>query len=109
MIKLEKSNPPAFLTPEIVAELTQVYIESVEAKNNGKVKAEKAVWRDADGQIQAALLEESYSKCVYCEAKVNTASARICVEHFLPKSQFQELVITWSNLLSACDRCNELC
>ncbi len=94
MIKLEKKPSPAFLTPEKVTELTQVYKET-----------QKAVWRE-DDSIKQTLLEESNNKCVYCECLVENGGAGLEVEHFLPKSTFPDLVVTWSNLLSSCRRCN---
>ena len=68
--------------------------------------------------VQNALREMSYSKCCYCESKVE-GSGYFHVEHFRPKGAVRQgpgapneypgyywLVYFWGNLLLACPRCN---
>ncbi len=75
MIKLEKHNPPKFLTSDKIQELTDLFIESQ------KAGSEKSVWRDENGEIKEALLSESNNKCAYCECSVERAGANVEVEH----------------------------
>lgn len=93
MIKLTRFDPPDKLTPGLVSELT---IEFQTSK--------KDVWRRED--IKKALLEMSHGKCCYCEIYVKEKSTFMQVEHFLPKSKYPKHVVTWSNLLPSCQRCN---
>ena len=56
-------------------------------------------------EIKAALREETYDKCVYCESKVghNTPGD---VEHMVPSSVSREQHYDWQNLTIACTECN---
>ena len=61
--------------------------------------------RYAHREIRSALDVETYSKCAYCEGRINHV-AYIHIEHKLPKSKYPALVCTWENLTIACPRCN---
>lgn len=93
MIKLERGNKPSYLTDAKVQELTQEY------KTSGK-----SVWNK--DQIKTPLSESSSNKCAYCETDLNSPSIYMEVEHFLPKSKHEDLVVSWNNLLPSCKRCN---
>lgn len=93
MIKLSRAEPPLYLTLEKVAELTSDFR-----------RLGKPVWNHAD--IRQALLESSYGKCAYCEAKIGDESKYLEVEHFEDKVRSPGKVVDWSNLLPACKRCN---
>lgn len=60
-------------------------------------------WRHPE--IREALRVETLAKCAYCEAVVDDVSFPH-VEHIRPKSKFPELAHDWSNLTTACERCN---
>lgn len=60
-------------------------------------------WRHPE--IKDALKRETSAKCAYCEGFVEDVSFPH-VEHIRPKSKFPELAHEWSNLTTACERCN---
>ncbi|MGR7949779.1 HNH endonuclease [Alcaligenes sp. RM2] len=94
MIKLERpTEAPACIDGDTGAALLAEY------KTH-----KKAVWRiDA---LKDALLATSHNKCAYCETPLGEGTAYIEVEHFCHKDAYEDLVISWSNLLPSCRRCN---
>jgi len=93
MIKLQRSQPPAYLTPEKIIELT----------NDFKTKG-KSVWNI--GYIKAPLLLSSNGKCAYCECSIKSESNYMEVEHFEDKKNNPDKVVLWENLLPSCKKCN---
>lgn len=93
MIKLERDFTPLCLTPKEVYRLTS------EFKNTGK-----NVWNIES--LKLALLQTSHNKCAYCECNLSSESKYVEVEHFLNKDRYPAEVLTWSNLLPSCKRCN---
>lgn len=93
MIKLNHVSPPAALTPALVAQLTQAFINT-----------DKTVWKG--NGIEEALLAMSDNKCCYCECCIDEESKYLEVEHFQHKDKYKSLVLAWSNLLPSCKRCN---
>lgn len=57
-------------------------------------------------EIKAALVKMFHGKCAYCESKITLVTYG-AIEHFFPKSLFIDLTFAWSNLLLACDVCND--
>ena len=55
--------------------------------------------------VKAALIAETFWKCVYCESRVghNTPGD---IEHKVPTSKNEALHFEWSNLTVACTECN---
>ena len=94
MIQLTIPNKPAELTKEWQDAQTQIY------KNDNN----KSVW--SVQFIKTALLEMTHGKCCYCECPVTEESNYMEVEHFHPKSIYEDEVLEWSNLFAACKRCN---
>lgn len=64
----------------------------------------RAVWRIEE--LKAALLATSHNKCAYCETPLGEGAAYIEVEHFRHKDAYEDLAISWGNLLPSCRRCN---
>ncbi|WP_404374108.1 HNH endonuclease [Sphingomonas sp. MMS24-J45] len=64
----------------------------------------KSVWNR--NSIKKPLLAYSNNKCAYCEQNISSTSNYMEVEHFLPKKPHSNLVLSWTNLLPACKRCN---
>lgn len=93
MIKINKLNCPNELTFERQKELTFKYLKDGEY-----------VWKQP--YIENALLKSSFTKCVYCECKLNVESKYMEVEHFHDKSHYPFEVINWENLFPSCKRCN---
>ena len=93
MIKLNPVPQPVALTPALVAQLTQEFI------NTGKT-----VWKG--NGIEEALLAMSDNKCCYCECCIDEESKYLEVEHFHHKNKYKQQVLLWSNLLPSCKRCN---
>ena len=56
-------------------------------------------------EIVDALKIECNHKCMYCEGFIDDV-AYAAVEHIRPKSTHPELVLEWTNLGIACQRCN---
>jgi uncharacterized protein (TIGR02646 family) len=54
--------------------------------------------------IRNALLNESLSKCVYCETKINASNS--VIEHFYPRKKFNSKLFEWDNLFISCENCN---
>lgn len=96
MIKLEKGNPPSFLTDAKKRELTDLFLQD----------EKRRVWAHDD--IRIALLEEGFGKCAYCETSVDIGASTLHVDHYKPKNKdaYPELVVDWDNLIPACQRCN---
>ncbi|KAA6341143.1 hypothetical protein EZS27_011029 [termite gut metagenome] len=93
MIKLELPTKPEELTDEVEKQLIAKY------------KADKTpVWRKE--YIKKPLLEMSHDKCAFSEQKLNSQSAYMEVEHFKPKSLYEDEVVRWGNLLPICKKCN---
>ncbi len=93
MIKLQAIAKPLQLTDEKVKQLTAEYKQS-----------EKAVWKKT--YITHTLLLMSFDKCCFCETKLSEESKYLEVEHFHPKSLYPDEVVSWTNLLPICKRCN---
>ncbi|MBK6959557.1 MAG: HNH endonuclease [Nitrosomonas sp.] len=93
MIKLNRSEAPAYLSDDKIVELTN------EFKINGV-----CVWNIH--HIKEPLLASSYGKCAYCECPLTTQSNYMEVEHFEDKSNNPNKVILWENLLPSCKKCN---
>lgn len=82
MRKIELAEKPVELTQEEETRLVNIY------KRTGE-----AVWRKP--YITAALLQMTYSKCAYSEAKLQEGGAYMEVDHFHPKSLYPEEVVKW--------------
>lgn len=54
--------------------------------------------------IRNALLNESFSKCVYCETKIYASNS--VIEHFYPRAKYKEKLFEWDNLFISCENCN---
>lgn len=93
MIKINKVPCPSKLTPEKQKSLTERFL-----------KDKYTVWKQP--YIEAALLESSHEKCVYCECRLNVESKYMEVEHFHDKKTYPLEVVSWENLLPSCKRCN---
>ncbi len=93
MIRVYRCAAPADLTSEKQRELVAKFKES-----NAKVWNRKF--------IRSTLLAMSHSKCCYCETDISVESKYMEVEHFRFKEDFPDDVVTWSNLLPSCKRCN---
>ena len=93
MIKLTRTDAPVELTQEFVRIKTAYF----------KVTKE-SVWRE--DFIKKALLNFSNNKCCYCETEITIGSQYLQVEHFHDKGSYPDEVLSWSNLLPSCQRCN---
>ncbi|WP_294326149.1 hypothetical protein [uncultured Sphingomonas sp.] len=93
MIRLKRAERPAVLDQKTVNFLTEKF------KKDGS-----SVWRI--DEIRQILLESSFGKCAFCEARLDEESKYVEVEHFRNKNDFPDEVVSWNNLLPACKRCN---
>lgn len=93
MIRLERPTCPAELTPSVQAALTAEFKSS-----------NASVWNQR--YIKDTLMAMSRQKCCFCECKLGEESKYIEVEHFHHKALYPDEVVTWTNLLPACRRCN---
>jgi hypothetical protein len=95
MIRLSPVARPVELTDDLIQKLTHAFIANPKKQR---------VWDKL--YIKKALLEMSNDKCCYCECKVTEESKYLEVEHFRYKHKYKNEVLTWSNLLPSCKRCN---
>jgi uncharacterized protein (TIGR02646 family) len=93
MIQLTAISKPTELTEELQKELTELY-----------KKTAKSVWKRKF--IEKALLKMSFDKCCYCECNVMEESKHMEIDHFYPKSLYDDEVVKWENLLPSCKSCN---
>lgn len=98
MRRLTKSVKPPFLKSREL-ELASAYMNAV---NGGGSPGRP--W--AHPEIKEALRAETLSKCAYCESYIEHISFAH-VEHILPRKYRPELVVEWTNLTLACERCNK--
>lgn len=94
MIRLTRTNPPAAMTDDWVADRTAKFI------NNRKLR----VWDETF--LKDALLAMSANKCAYSEIRLQEEGKIMEVEHFLPKSTYPDQVLQWPNLLPSSRHCN---
>ncbi len=93
MIRLIRSAKPIELTPQLQADLTAEYKTT-----------KKSVWNI--DFLKDALRSYSSEKCCYCEANINEESKYLEVEHFHPKTPYEDEIMEWENLLPSCKKCN---
>ena len=96
MRRIPKLTPPAILVDN--AETWTDRILSEDASKTDKLR-----YRHQD--IKARLLEETSSKCTYCESKIGH-NCPGDIEHKVPKASHPELAFVWENLTVACSECN---
>jgi uncharacterized protein (TIGR02646 family) len=123
MIRIEKpSRPPEVLESRGLAaglHLQEAFEADIEAYRAGLAhfSFDRTVY--ADDSVKQALERAQYGKCAFCEAKIRHV-AYGDVEHFRPKAGFRQLpdgplerpgyfwlAYSWSNLLLACQLCNQ--
>ena len=97
MRRLRKDSTPPILAAE-GPEWTAKFTAEQEA---GQTKF--TPWRHSG--IVAALTQETFGKCAYCESVISDVAAPH-VEHIRPKSRRPDLVVDWQNLTLACPACN---
>ena len=56
--------------------------------------------------VVATLWQMQHGKCCYCEQTVPDEAHGKEVEHYYPRSDYEELTNDWKNLLLACPHCN---
>lgn len=103
MRKLKKLPKPQVLVDN-AATWTKEYCACLSA---GQTPSQQIATRYKDPTIKAALEEETYGKCVYCESKIKHISYGD-IEHILPKNKDArpDLYVEWDNLTLACEQCN---
>lgn len=94
MIQLYRTSPPEEMTEKWVQEQT----------NRFKLNKDLAVWNVPF--LKKALLELSHTKCAYSEIRLQEEGKSMEVEHFLPKSEYEDKVLEWDNLLPSSRHCN---
>lgn len=94
MIRLTRTDPPAEMTAEWIAEQTAKFIANTELR----------VW--SVDFLKKALLDMSRYKCAYSEIRLQQEGKIMEVEHFLPKSSYPNQVLDWDNLLPSSRHCN---
>jgi len=93
-------NLPKGLPPQVLTECKESW-ERTLAEN----QTEHNKNRYRHHEIKAALLEETYHKCVYCESKVGH-NCPGDIEHKIPKARRLDLIFDWNNMTIACNECN---
>ena len=100
MIKLTKKTAPDILLINATI-WTLEYLTAI--KNNSVTDTIQQRYSHED--IKKTLIEETNSKCAYCESKVTDVSPGD-IEHILPKKERPDLYVDWDNLTFACEICN---
>lgn len=100
MIRLSKGDKP-----QILVDNENQWNADYVALRLADLKDPAIEGRHRHPQIKAAVITESFDKCIYCEEKLSSAQFGD-VEHILPKKTYPHLYVTWENLGLACDRCN---
>lgn len=99
MIKINRSPKP-----KILQEKESEWLNNLKnASNEGEKK--KAQKKYGNRKVKNALMKMFHGKCAYCESKINHIDYGD-IEHYRPKSKFEDLTFEWSNLLLACSICN---
>jgi uncharacterized protein (TIGR02646 family) len=116
------AKPPAILQSRGKAErqkLCHQFDSAPDDYKNGKKKLSFKARIYGHSSVKQALQNAQHDKCAFCESKA-TAAAYGDVEHFRPKAGFQQgpkealqspgyywLAYEWTNLLFACQICNQ--
>jgi len=103
MIKVKKGPKPQILVKN-GSKWNKEYCKAVkeyEKTKNGKKPSAKY----NKPTIKQGVMDESHDKCVFCESQVSHVYYGD-IEHFRPKSKYCRYAHTWSNLLYACNKCN---
>ena len=72
-----------------------------------KKQIDNAINKYNHPEIKAALEGMFSCKCAYCESKVSVVAYGE-IEHFRPKSIYEDLTFDWYNLLYSCTICNSI-
>ena len=96
MRKLNKLGIPEIL--KLSHDTWLLEFKSEPSNNNKKYKYRHP-------KIKQTLLEETGSKCIYCESKIGSTSPGD-IEHKVPSSKNIDLHFKWENLTIACNECN---
>lgn len=101
MIKLSKGEQP-----EVLVKKAKKWTAVVQEKLDAGLQPNSTDKRRYNHpNIKAALLDETHSKCAYCESKFGHVTFGD-IEHVVPKSIDPKRWFDWSNLTIACDVCN---
>ena len=65
----------------------------------------EALKDDNRKKVMALLTKEQGGLCAICERRADKIG--MTIEHFLPKSFFPDLQLSYSNLYACCNKCNE--
>lgn len=103
MIKLHKTKqaPASLSSQECKDTLEAIRIkrsngEAVTAKDYGTLYGKE--------DVRQQLMEDQHKKCAYCEKSIEDEQRH--VDHYRPKSLYNDLAFTWDNLVGACWKCN---
>ena len=92
---------PKLTPPDVLVEKAESWTEKILSAD--VTDTDKLRYRHPE--IKARLLEETSSKCAYCESKIGH-NCPGDIEHKIPKASHPELSFHWPNLTIACTECN---
>jgi len=103
MIKLTKGTEPTVLATNKTKWTSQLRL----LQNANQDVPKDLATKYNQSEVKDALRAESYSKCMYCESKVEHISD-LHIEHIKPKAKnrFPDLTFEYDNLGLACGVCN---
>lgn len=78
--------------------------KKLEEKNYDKTEVSWFLTKLRKTNIPKILMEETQSKCAYCETKITLQNYSL--EMFYPRSKFKEKAYEWINLFICCSNCN---
>ena len=99
MIKVERTEEP-----EILRNNKEEWLNQLRCATS-KSEKERISKKYRHSQIKQALIDMLNDKCAYCESKI-THIEYGHIEHFRPKSKYEELTFEWTNFLLGCSICN---
>lgn len=92
---------PKLQPPDVLVANAEAWTEAILGEDPSE--ADRLRYRHRD--IKERLLEETSSKCSYCESKLGH-NCPGDIEHKIPKAPHPEMTFAWENLTIACSECN---
>lgn len=85
--------------PACLAEVRRE-VERIESEAGSRLGDRWAQVKDCKLEIQQALIRDQGGLCAYCGGRL---TQKMKVEHFVPRSADQDLILDWNNLLGCCN------
>ncbi|MGE8019349.1 HEPN domain-containing protein [Peribacillus frigoritolerans] len=101
MLQIDKERQPELFNDERFIKEKQIYLTSLKKEE----KVSFIIFRKFQRELKQLLIEESQSRCVYCEEPIAISSFGT-IDNYYPKSIYPHLALDWDNLFLSCEYCN---